>query len=507
MKTLQLLIIVIAFSVLILNWVQVEGKIVPQTIMQLYKESDIILVGNVTSMEITSSGIHTFYHIKVEQYLKSPELNDTITVVGSGPNGGHPPPDPKFMVGDRVRLYLYEEDGMHMISMYSTTANPKCYAHELLGLGPREPIPRGGHDPNYSEINCGPPYANLYPNTASFLPPTIQFKSGIQAASIACNEGFQLIIKNENNLPACVKPSSIKKLVLSNWALKPSDELTLEGLKATYRVGEQIDFTINFRGFAGCGYPEILVKNKNNETIWSSNRLLQLCDSDTGYGVSNWKVGNSSLGTLLINQTGIYNLDVSMGEKTIEKEFSIISSQMVEQSRTLVTNPLQCENKFKPKPFEHIVFPNGTSLTVNYVPVFLMKPDSIGKICITNWSIDKSSNYSGKTTAGVSKDNSVTSDVTIVPYPESITIDSNTNKTIVYTITTSKEANGFYRTSPMFDYCANGLPLAVGYNSSHSFDNDFPWLWESLPCPFNPFARQVVGLTGIDVAYITKVYN
>lgn len=218
MKILHLSIIVIAFSMLILNWVQVEGRIVPQTIMQLYKESDIILVGNVTSMEITSSGIHTFYHIKVEQYLKSPELNDTITVVGSGPNGGHPPPDPQFTVGDRVRLYLYEEDGMHMISMYSTTANPKCYAHELLGLGPREPIPRGGHDPNYSEINCGPPYANLYPNTASFLPPTIQFKSGILAEDVQCKQDLQLITKLENGFPACVRYETAIKLINRGWA-------------------------------------------------------------------------------------------------------------------------------------------------------------------------------------------------------------------------------------------------------------------------------------------------
>lgn len=147
--------------------------------------------------------------------MKNPQQNGTITVVGSGPNGGSGPPDPKFMVGDRVRLYLYEEDGMYMISMYSTNANPKCYAHELLGLGPREPIPRGGYDPNLSEINCGPPFANLfYPDIVSkFLPPTIQFQSGIQASSIACNEGFQLVIKSSNGHPVCVKSESIAKLV------------------------------------------------------------------------------------------------------------------------------------------------------------------------------------------------------------------------------------------------------------------------------------------------------
>ena len=202
---------------LVLNWAHVEGRIVPQTVMQLYKESDMILVGNVTSVEIDSSGIHTFYHVKVEQYLKSQQQNDTVIVVGSGPNGGSGPPDPKFMMGDRVRLYIYNEDGMYMISMYSTNANPKCYAHELLGLGPREPIPRGENVPNSSERNCGPPFQfSSYPHT-TFLPPTIQSKSGIQVSSIACNEGLQLVIKSEDNSPACVTANTAFRLSDLGW--------------------------------------------------------------------------------------------------------------------------------------------------------------------------------------------------------------------------------------------------------------------------------------------------
>ncbi|MBI3640316.1 MAG: hypothetical protein HY223_08390 [Thaumarchaeota archaeon] len=152
------------------------------------------------------------------------------------------------------------------------------------------------------------------------------------------------------------------------------------------------------------------------------------------------------------------------------------------------------------------ILPNGTTLTVNKVPIFLMKPNSTGKICIKNWSYNKSFNYSGKTSAGISKDDSTTSDVTIIAFPSDITVDTTENKTIVYTITTSKDASGFYRISPMFFSCSS-LPLAVGYDSSHSFDNDFPWLWETYPCPFGGILVQVVELSGIDVGYITKVYN
>ncbi len=165
----------------------------------------------------------------------------------------------------------------------------------------------------------------------------------------------------------------------------------------------------------------------------------------------------------------------------------------------------ECDIKFTPKPFELKVFPNGTSLTIDYTPVFLMKPNSTGKICTNNWRTISEMNYSGKVIAGIGKDSSVTQDVTVVASPDTITID-NTNKTIVYTITASNGSSGFYRFSPMFSNCG-GIPIAIGYDLTHSFDNDFPWLWETVPCPLPVANTEITGLTGIDVAYITKEYR
>lgn len=164
-----------------------------------------------------------------------------------------------------------------------------------------------------------------------------------------------------------------------------------------------------------------------------------------------------------------------------------------------------CENEFKPRDFEFTQFPNGTSHTINYVPVLLMKPNSTGKICVNNWLTSPEMDYSGKVIAGIGKINSVVDDVTVEAFPDTITLD-NTNKTIAYTITASKESGGFYRFNPMFSNCG-GIPLAIGYNLTHSFDNDFPWLWEVLPCPFSIANYQITGLTGIDIAYITKEYR
>ena len=334
----------------------------------------------------------------------------------------------------------------------------------------------------------------------NFFPsPLKQTKDGVLPTEVVCTNDYVLVLKKSNNSPACVKPSSVKKLVLWNWALKPQDEITIEGFKDAYRVGEKIDFAIKFKGFLPCGGPSFVVKNAENKTVFDPGIRLVLCDSDIGYGEAQWKFGD--LETLIINQTGSYTMEISVSSKPIERKFTVTQSQIGENSRPVDDNSLQCEQEFKPKEFEHTVFPNGTSLTVDYVPVFLMKPNSEGKICFNYWSTFSEMNYTGKVTAGIGKDNSNAQDVTVLEYPDTITIDSN--KTIAYTIISSKESGGFYRFNPMFSYCM-GIPIAIGYNSTHSFDNDFPWLWEVVPCPLGEALYEITGLTGIDVAYITK---
>lgn len=315
MKIIYLSIIAIAFSVLILNWEQVvEGRITPMTVLQLYKESDIILVGNVTSAEITPSGIYTFYHVKIEQYLKGPQQNDTIAVVGSGPSGGHPPPDPKFMVGDRVRLYLEKQDGMYMISMYSTKANPKCYGHELLGLGPIESAPRGGNAQNFSQINCGPPFQfTSYPHT-TFLPPSIQFKSGVQASSIACNEGYQLIIKNENDSPACVGTDTVQTLIMRGWGKLLENIQSSSALKLYLSTNSTVvnqGHTMLVKIWLNNTSSSTLVVNSQDK--WPLKGLsLHPCDWGLPFGVGlfegNYSLENITMSKQLsIYQHGVYN--------------------------------------------------------------------------------------------------------------------------------------------------------------------------------------------------------
>jgi len=51
-------------------------------------------------------------------------------------------------------------------------------------------------------------------------PPLKQFSGGIDAQDIVCNGGLNLVFKSTNFQPACVKSSSVQKLMERGWASK-----------------------------------------------------------------------------------------------------------------------------------------------------------------------------------------------------------------------------------------------------------------------------------------------
>jgi len=50
------------------------------------------------------------------------------------------------------------------------------------------------------------------------IPPLMQYKQGITSEKISCKKGLELVLKNSNNSPACIKSSSAKILVDRGWA-------------------------------------------------------------------------------------------------------------------------------------------------------------------------------------------------------------------------------------------------------------------------------------------------
>jgi len=54
---------------------------------------------------------------------------------------------------------------------------------------------------------------------AYFPPPLKQIQDGTDPSDVTCTEGLELVMKFSNRLPACVKPSSVEKLIERGWAI------------------------------------------------------------------------------------------------------------------------------------------------------------------------------------------------------------------------------------------------------------------------------------------------
>ena len=98
---------------------------------------------------------------------------------------------------------------------------------------------------------------NNYPRTNMTLyngemSPLWQWRLGADSQDVICKEGFQLIIKARDDLPACVKPSSVSKLIIRGWALLP------EYIPGKMPIGIEIPDDIDIKEFE-----RILNENEN----------------------------------------------------------------------------------------------------------------------------------------------------------------------------------------------------------------------------------------------------
>ena len=63
---------------------------------------------------------------------------------------------------------------------------------------------------------------------AYFPPPLKQIKDGIEPSKVTCTEGFELVLKQNTGQPACLKPSSVAKLIDRGWAIHVLPDYTEE---------------------------------------------------------------------------------------------------------------------------------------------------------------------------------------------------------------------------------------------------------------------------------------
>ena len=337
------------------------------------------------------------------------------------------------------------------------------------------------------------------------MAPLEQFKSGIAAKDVKCIDGFQLIIKSEDGSPACVKPSSVQKLVDWGWALT---RLSVDGLKETYSIGEKINFTINFQGLKHyCDYPHVGISDSNQNVVWKSKDITSMCISTPfsplPYVNQRFDLNSTYGEPIVINEVGNYTLKVTLYGVSIEKVFTVIANQtsMNQNSNSTGTTQLHasfmdCDTPYNPKSgFQSPLYHNGTRISTGYTPVFYMPMNSTGKLCVhyANWDKPK------QVGVRMFEANDLAQDAKSITISDSKTIPTG-NSTIVYTINSANKA-GFYGMS----FFCGGMPFAVGYdNQSRIVPSDFPWLKETFFCPAITFNSDIIGTSGIGIYYITE---
>lgn len=161
--------------------------------------------------------------------------------------------------------------------------------------------------------------------------PLQQFKSGIMAEAVKCSTDYTLVIKSEDNSPACVKHDTAQKLIELGWALNYVNI-----------VGKE---SINLSAYQGV----------SNEAFYNNGTVVSNFTIDVN--IKNFTPSN----TLLALQ--VYHNDGSI-YKTIS-----VPSDTIQLDGFYKYDLIAVSDKNHPVPFKIIAtYNNETAMT--YAPVF-----------------------------------------------------------------------------------------------------------------------------------------
>ncbi|MDH2908183.1 MAG: hypothetical protein PXX83_08830 [Candidatus Nitrosotalea sp.] len=232
-------------------------------------------------------------------------------------------------------------------------------------------------------------------------------------------------------------------------------KLTVYGLNDAYLVGQRINFNINTTS-TECSRPHVILTSESGSNVWTNRPDAMFCDiiSSSWPTSWHWRLDRGDLGVLQINKTGTYHITISFLGKTIEREFSVISSS-------------DCHGKNISKN------QNGSLM------VLLMNPNSTATICTTyqfdsSWGSypNKAIYKGGMAHFGFSLGPKF--NVTAIPSLLNMTNASKGDTfSVMYKISSATDSKGIYDYSIPWDVCEQ-YPLAVGYDASELKKSDFP---------------------------------
>lgn len=102
---------------------------------------------------------------------------------------------------------------------------------------------------------------HMHDDSEAVLSPRVQFTSGISLDKIVCAEGLELVMKKQTGAPACVKPSSVSKLIERGWAIHVLPDYDKEDTNSQVFSGGihtvrsvEVNYFENYTGFVS--YPD-----------------------------------------------------------------------------------------------------------------------------------------------------------------------------------------------------------------------------------------------------------
>jgi hypothetical protein len=116
-----------------------------------------------------------------------------------------------------VLVKPHQNTTINIVVNVDSNVHPGKYALNIVGEWEAENGFMGSSIMLHIGRDFGP---NAMPYNALWSP-LKQYESGIESKDVKCNDGFQRVIKSEDDHPACVKPSSVARLLQQGWMLEP----------------------------------------------------------------------------------------------------------------------------------------------------------------------------------------------------------------------------------------------------------------------------------------------
>lgn len=173
--------------------------------------------------------------------------------------------------------------------------------------------------------------SSLTSEKTAILSPLKQFKSGIKATDVKCKEDLQLVIKGENDSPACVKHDTAQILIERGWALNYTDMVDKESIRLSAYQGV------------------------SNETFYNNGTVAS--DFTIDVNIHNFKPSNASLVLQVYYNDGILYKTVS------------VPSGMIQPDGFYKYHLIAISDEKHPVPFK-VVATYIKETAITYAPVF-----------------------------------------------------------------------------------------------------------------------------------------